>query len=48
MIGLPVSVISIFSVGITGNSVRYSRVRTSVGPPGAASGVLCEEDGERE
>jgi hypothetical protein len=29
MIGLPVSVISIFSIGITGNSVRYSRVRTA-------------------
>jgi len=46
MIGLPMSVISIFSIGITGNSVRYSRVplaRLS----GPASGVRREEDGER-
>jgi hypothetical protein len=46
MVGLPMSVISIFSIGITGNSVRYSRARAR--SPGPASGVLGEEDGERE
>jgi hypothetical protein len=47
MDGLPMSVISIFSVGITGSGASYSRVRAaSARPPG--SGVLCEEEGVRE
>jgi len=47
MIGLPVSVISSFSIGITDNRLRYSRLWVASARP-SASGVPCEEGGEGE